>query len=408
MLMAILEPPDGTPDGGQRPILLRLFSSLEGPIGPMARQLAELLPVHNGLPPFFLAGFEAAVSRASAAIGIADVLRASRAVASASRAASHADVGSRGSFVNGQHAWSVHPNPHQVSKKRHQLFAIGFWKRRLEERFDIRTQMSGITGAEEHDVDARLVPRKSIGGLGDCARAIFVDKEGERLSRLAEVLLDLPLRCGFAHGDGDAFRRGKDASHREHEKRANPLLTAQRKDGPSGTLVHHVKRDHEDVPYIVLRRPAQHLVQIVLRGLLGDADESNPPLCLLLEQCRNNRFSGVSVFRMQNAMQLKHVHIVGPEHAQRILQAGNDLRWRMPLAISSDGRLGCDSNRMAGNMLERLADRRFGSVNWRGVDEVDAHIYGFTYQQRSFILALAGRQAEPAESTAAETCHADS
>ena len=52
-----------------------------------------------------------------------------------------------------------------------------------QQRRDIRPQVIRVAGAEQHDVDARLVPHKTIGGLGDRARTAFVDEETERVRR---------------------------------------------------------------------------------------------------------------------------------------------------------------------------------------------------------------------------------
>ena len=74
------------------------------------------------------------------------------------------------------------------------------------------------------------------------------------------------------------------------------LLTRYRKDGSSGALMHHVERDHEDVPDIVLSRPRKHLVLIVFGRQFGYPDMPDFSFCLLFDQCWNKCVPGIGVF----------------------------------------------------------------------------------------------------------------
>src|SRR5208282_2543782 len=163
----------------------------------------------------------------------------------------------------------------------------------------------------------------------------LVDQEGERLGCLAQPFLNLPFRSGFAHGNSDPLRLCKDASHREHEKRADPLLAGQRKDSFSGALMHHVERNHEDIPEAVVSCPGKHLMLVVLGGKLGNTNMPDFSFRLLLDQGWDKCVSGMSVGRHRNAMKLEYVNMVSTQEPERTLQTFHHLRRSTPLAISS-------------------------------------------------------------------------
>src|SRR5580704_13823473 len=60
---------------------------------------------------------------------------------------------------------AIEPDAGEVAEQRHEFRPIGLRQRRLEQRGDIGAQMRGVAGAEQHDVDARLMARKPVGGL---------------------------------------------------------------------------------------------------------------------------------------------------------------------------------------------------------------------------------------------------
>ena len=59
-------------------------------------------------------------------------------------------------------------------------------ERRRQHRSDVRAQMIRVAGAEENDIDTRLVAHKAIGRLGDRARARCMDQEAERVRSVGE------------------------------------------------------------------------------------------------------------------------------------------------------------------------------------------------------------------------------
>jgi hypothetical protein len=80
---------------------------------------------------------------------------------------------------------------------------------------------------------------------------------------------------------------------------------------------------------------------------------------------------------------------------------------RVPFLVAINHRLGGDDDRVARDRLQRLADHRFGSVDRRGVEQVDAEIDRLMDQPGGLVLGLAVRETEPAEAAAAEPRDAD-
>ena len=171
--------------------------------------------------------------------------------------------------------------------------------------------------------------------------------------------------------------------------------------------MHHVERNHEDVPETVVSCPGKHLMLVVLGGKLGDTNMPDFSFRLLLDQGWDKCVSGMSVGRYGNAMKLEHVNIVSTQEPERTLQTLHHLRRSTPLAISSHRRLSRNDDRLPRDKLQRLADNRFGAVDRSSIDEIDAHIDGFAHQEHGFVLALASRQSKAAEAATTETRNAD-
>src|SRR5271166_3663459 len=55
----------------------------------------------------------------------------------------------------------VQPDPDQVAEEAREAGVVRFRQWRSEQRGDVGAQVLGITGAEQHDIDSRLVPYKA-------------------------------------------------------------------------------------------------------------------------------------------------------------------------------------------------------------------------------------------------------
>ena len=78
-----------------------------------------------------------------------------------------------------------------------------------------------------------------------------------------------------------------------------------------------------------------------------------------------------------------------------------------PTLAARDPGFGGDHDILARDMLDRLADHRFGAVGRGGVEEIDSHVQGLTHEGDGLGRALAGAEPEPAEPATAETGDAD-
>src|SRR5580704_1758666 len=94
-----------------------------------------------------------------------------------------------------RHRWllAVEPDAGEVAEQGRELFLVGLRQRRLEQRGDVAAQMRGIAGAEQHDVDARLMARKPVGRLDQIGGAGLVHQKAERIVARAEPRLDQTL-----------------------------------------------------------------------------------------------------------------------------------------------------------------------------------------------------------------------
>ena len=186
-----------------------------------------------------------------------------------------------------------------------------------------------------------------------------------------------------------------------------PFCAGDREHVLAGALVHHVEAHHEDLPDVILHGELEHLVGVILDRVLGDADVPDLALGLLLQQRGHDLLDRVLVLVRVHAVQIEHVDGVGAHQAQRVVQAGDHLLRRPPLAAAMHECLGGDHDRLAGNRLERLSDHALGAVGGGGVDEVDAEVHGLVDEPGAFILGFAGLHAQPAETAGAQAGHAD-
>src|SRR6202023_2341917 len=57
---------------------------------------------------------------------------------------------------------TVQPDAGEAAEQRRELRPIGVRQRRLEQRGDVAAQMRRVAGAEQHDVDTRLMARETV------------------------------------------------------------------------------------------------------------------------------------------------------------------------------------------------------------------------------------------------------
>ena len=181
---------------------------------------------------------------------------------------------------------AIEPDAGEVAEQRHELRPIGVRQRRLEQRGDVAAQMRGVAGAEQHDVDARLMAREAVGRLDHVGGAGLVHQEAERIVGRAEPWLDQTLGGERLHLAGDPRRIGKNAAHREHDQRADALLARRRKHVAPRALVHHVEAHHEHLPDRIVHRALERLVGVIEDRILGEPDMPDLALRLLFEQAR--------------------------------------------------------------------------------------------------------------------------
>jgi len=173
--------------------------------------------------------------------------------------------------------------------------------------------MLGIAGAEQHDIDAGLVPDETIGGVRHRAGAAFMDQKAQRIPCFGEPVRDL-TRCGkIAHRGPQTLGLRKDVAHREHQQRADAVGAGQRKDAVAGVLMHHVKPEHHLVPNPVLRRPLQNLVLGIVRCRLGDPKMAELAFRLLPQQHRRHIVERVVVGARGHPVQLIDIDVAGIE-----------------------------------------------------------------------------------------------
>jgi hypothetical protein len=291
----------------------------------------------------------------------------------------------------------------QMPEKLRKLLAVRLRQGRLEQRLDILPQVSRVAGAEQCDVDARLVPRIAIRRLDHARRAVLVHQEAQRIVALTEPFLDQALRGELLHLARDARRICEDAPHREHQKRADPLLARHRKHVVPRDLMHHVEANHVDFPHGIVRGALQHLIGEIGDRVFGDADVHDLALALGLDQRRHHRHRVIILVQL-DAVQIEHVDVFGAHGAQRVVDARGDMRGT---GAAANLRLGRNHHLVARDGLQRLSDHALGAVVRRGVDEVDAELHGLVDEPRGLVFGLAGFEAEPAESAGAKACNAD-
>ena len=86
---------------------------------------------------------------------------------------------------------AIQPDAGEVAEQRRELRPVGLRQRRLEQRGDVGAQMRGVAGAEQHDIDTRLVPHKAVGGIRHRGGATRMDQKTERVLGLGEPLRNL-------------------------------------------------------------------------------------------------------------------------------------------------------------------------------------------------------------------------
>ena len=154
----------------------------------------------------------------------------------------------------------VEPDPDKMPEQRCEPRAVSLGQRRLQDRGDIAAQMRVITGAEQDDIDTRLVPDEPVGRIDDAAGAALMHEKTERIGVVGQLPRYQPVIRELAHRLGEPLGAREDVAHGEHQERADAMLLGQRKDVPARVLVHHVERDHDDIPGPVACRALDHLV----------------------------------------------------------------------------------------------------------------------------------------------------
>ena len=81
----------------------------------------------------------------------------------------------------------------QMTEQFLQPVAVRLRQRRPQDRFDVRAQMRLIAGAEQHHIDAGLMPHVAIGRVGQAGGAAGMDQEAERIGVVGERLRHLAL-----------------------------------------------------------------------------------------------------------------------------------------------------------------------------------------------------------------------
>src|SRR5215468_4339180 len=88
--------------------------------------------------------------------------------------------------------------------------------------------MVWIACAEQHDIDARLVPHEAVRGFGDRARTPLVDEKAERVRRVGKPARQFTARGSLAQCRGKALGLREDVAHYEHQQCANAIGHRQR------------------------------------------------------------------------------------------------------------------------------------------------------------------------------------
>ena len=258
-----------------------------------------------------------------------------------------------------------------------------------------------VAGAEQHDIDAGFMAHIAIRRIGQAGGTAWIDEEAERVRIVGQRLRHLALRCQILHRLGHAVGAGEDAAHREHQQRADAVLQRRGEHSLAGVLAHQVERDHHDVPDLVRDGAQQHLVfEIVGRGL-GDAEETEFALFLLLQQGRRDHVMHVVVAGGRHRVELKDVDAVDAEFVQRVVEAGDDTFRRPAFAAADDGGFGSDHDAIARHGPDCLADHTLGVVGRGGVEQVDAMVERGMDDRDCAGLGAAGVQPQPAETAAA-------
>ena len=139
---------------------------------------------------------------------------------------------------------------------------------------------SGVAGAEQHDIDPGLVADEAISRIDDAAGAASMHQKAERVGIVGEPRGIFALSAVRA-SCGEPLGARKDVAHREHQQRADPVAVVSGKTCVAGVLVHHVERDHRDVPHAVLGGAPHHFVLGIAGPGLGDAEMAELALLFL-------------------------------------------------------------------------------------------------------------------------------
>ena len=92
--------------------------------------------------------------------------------------------------------------------------------------FDVGAQVPGIAGAEQHDVDAGLVPYKRYAASVRLLAPPACSRNPSGSSASASHCGHLPACRQFPHRSGKRAGAGEDAAHHEHQQRADAMLPA--------------------------------------------------------------------------------------------------------------------------------------------------------------------------------------
>ena len=74
-----------------------------------------------------------------------------------------------------------------MPEQRREPRAVGLGQRRLQNGGDIAAQMLVIAGAEQDDIDTRLVPDEPVGRIDDAAGAALMHEKTERIGVVGQL-----------------------------------------------------------------------------------------------------------------------------------------------------------------------------------------------------------------------------
>ena len=216
----------------------------------------------------------------------------------------------------------------------------------------------------------------------------------------------MALRRQLAHSLRQKVGLGEDVAYDEHQQRPDALGPRAWENDAPGVLVHQVEGEHDHLPARILERSIEHGMVGIAGGRLGNAEVAQLALGLLGEQRRNDiRPRRVECCR-RHPVQHEHVDVVGPQVAQRLLEARHDLgrglnARSLPVA-AVDVRLGRDNDLGPLARPECAAKNRLGTIKRRRVEISDTEVERGAHQINRFCLAFSCAEPDAAVPAAAE------